>query len=55
VRRRTTGAAADYALDATAEQVQTHCQRLRNADRRVHDRCEPDHRERYLSRLMAGG
>ena len=45
----------DYALDATAEQVQTHCQRLRNADRRASTTdANQIHRERYLSRSLDG-
>ena len=45
----------DYALDATAEQVQTHCQRLRNADRRTSTTdANQIHRERYLSRSLDG-
>ncbi len=45
----------DHALGATAEQVQTHCQRLRNADRRPSTTdANQIHRERYLSRSLDG-
>ena len=39
----------DYALDATAHQVEQHCQRLRNADRR---RSTPDARRAYRERSL---
>ena len=39
----------DYALDATAHQVEQHCQRLRNADRRL---STPDARRAYRERSL---
>ena len=45
----------EYALQATAEQVQTHCQRLHNADRRASTAdVNQIHRNRYLSRSLDG-
>jgi hypothetical protein len=39
----------DYALNATAHQVEQHCQRLRNADRRL---STPDAKRAYKERSL---
>ena len=45
----------EYALGATADQVQTHCQQLRNADRAASTAdVNHIHRNRYLSRSVDG-
>lgn len=45
----------EYALGATADQVQTHCQQLRNADRAASTAdVNHIHRNRYLSRAVDG-